>query len=327
MKSTFLIRGRSILGAGLIFFLSFSLVSLIVTLSSSPVSAVSVREVLSDSTIQEPLSIPPTTEGPGLILPDSPLFFLDQIKQGFRLFLAFTPEQKAEIHNAIAGERLAELQLMLAKNNIPGIRTALQGVSDSLRGASGDLASAKLSGRNIELLAKEINDSIKEKYNKLSILENKATGEIKAQVMAAKQALKISKMNVEDYLPEDLLINEIEDDLNREIEEHIGNAVNSTKGINRAIDVLAKLASEAAQKNQERRQEALTKAIEVKNEVIREQEEKLVEAENKAQEQLIEAKTKTLEKTKEVANRIDEAIKEFKGVKGETDATTNDLEE
>ncbi len=213
----------------------------------------------------ETLSIPPTAEGPGLVLPDSPLFFLDKLKQEFRLLLAFTPEQKVKIHNAIAGERLAELQIMLAKNSVPGMRIALQGVSDNLKAASADLANAKLTGRSISLLAKEINDSIKAKQKVLSVLEAQATGEIKAQVMATREALKIAKVSAEENLPADLLMNEAIDDLNQEIGDNVNKAKVSATGINRAIEVLTRLASEAAVKNQPARQTALIHAIDVKN--------------------------------------------------------------
>jgi hypothetical protein len=196
------------------------------------------------------LSIPPTAEGPGVVLPDSPLFFIDKIKQEFRLLLAFTPEQKAKIHNAIAGERLAELQLMLAKSNVAGIRTALQGISDNSKAASDDLANAKLTGRNIDLLAKEINDSIKAKQKTLSGLELKATGEIKAQVSAAREALKIAKVKTEESLPSDLMVNETIDDLNQQISDNIASANLSVAEINRAMGVLTKMASTRAVKNQ-----------------------------------------------------------------------------
>ena len=248
----------------LIFLLSVGLSASILALSANSVSADHQEDVLGVASAPV-LSIPPTSDGPGLILPDSPLFFLDRIKQEFRLLLAFTPEQKAKIHNAIAGERLAELQLMLAKNNVSGIRIALQGVSDNLKAASGDLADAKLTGRNISLLAKEINDSIKEKNSKLSALEDKATGEIKAQVQAAKEALKISKVKAEENLPQDLLMNETIDDLNQEIDDNINKATGSARGINRAIEVLTRLASEAAVKDQPARQTALQHAIDVKS--------------------------------------------------------------
>lgn len=248
----------------IIFLLSVGIASAIVVLSSNQVLANHQEDVLGVAS-EEVLSIPPTAEGPGLVLPDSPLFFLDRIKQEFRLLLAFTPEQKATIHNAIAGERLAELQIMLAKSNVSGIRTALQGVSDNLKGASKDLANAKLTGRNINLLAKEINDSIKEKQQVLSGLEQQANGEIKAQVTAAREALKIAKVQAEENLPADLLMNETIDDLNQEIGDNVSRARFSATGINRAIEVLTRLASEAAVKNQPARQAALIHAIDVKN--------------------------------------------------------------
>lgn len=247
-----------------IFLLSVSLTAVIAVLASNSVSANHQEDVLGIASTPT-LSIPPTSDGPGLILPDSPFFFLDRIKQQVRLALAFTPEEKAKIHNAVAGERLAELQIMLAKDNVPGIRTALQGVSDNLKDASKDLDDAKLTGRSISLLAKEINDSIKEKQKSLSVLQEEASGEIKTQVQAAKESMKASKVKAEDYLPADLLINEMEDDLNSEIGDNVDKAKLSAAGINRAIDVLTRLASEAAQKNQPARQNALMHAIDVKN--------------------------------------------------------------
>jgi len=296
-----------------IFLLSVSLTSVIIVLSANSASAHHQEEVLGVAQAAT-LSIPPTSEGPGLILPDSPLFFLDKLKQQIRLFLAFTPEEKAKIHAAIAGERLAELQIMLSRNNVRGIRIDLQGVSDNLKAASLDLDNAKLTGRNISLLAKETNDLIKEKGEKLSILESKATGEIKAQVQGAREALKAAKVKVEDNLPADLLKNEVEADLDREIEDHINNATGSARGISHAIDVLTRLASESGQREQSHRREALMHAIEVKNDALRKQEEKLIERENKAREKLIEAKQKALKEARKAASRIEEAVQNLQEI-------------
>jgi hypothetical protein len=232
-----------------IFLLGVSSISAAVVFTPNLVFANHQEDVLGVAS-EEVLSIPPTAEGPGLVLPDNPLFFVDKIKQEFRLFLAFTPEQKAKIHNAIAGERLAELQLMLAKNNVAGVRTALQGVSDNSKAASDDLANAKLTGRNIDLLAKEINDSIKAKQATLTSLELKATGEIKAQVSAAKEALKVAKVKTEESLPADLMTNETIDDLNQQVADNIASANLSVAEINRAIGVLTKMVSAGAVKNQ-----------------------------------------------------------------------------
>jgi hypothetical protein len=247
-----------------IFLLGVSLTAAIPVLFSNPAYANHREDVLGVNSAAA-LSIPPTTEGPGLVLPDSPLYFVDQVKQGFRLLLAFTPEQKATIRNAIAGERLAELRIMLAKNNVSGIRTALQGLADNLKAASENLTDAKLTGRNIDLLAKSINDSIKDKQKILTDLGGQATGEMRAQVTAAKEALKIAKVRTEENLPTDLLVNETIDDLYQQIGDNVGSASLSAAEINRAIDVLTRLASQAAQENQLARREALINAINVKN--------------------------------------------------------------
>jgi len=240
-----------------IFLLSVSLSSAVLVLSSSQAFADHQQDVL--GLASEPtLSIPPTVEGPGLVLPDSPLYFIDQLKQATRLLFAFTPEQKMTIHNAVAGERLAELQIMLAKNNIPGIRVALQGVSDNLKAASEDLTNAKLTGRNVSLLAEELNISIKEKQKVMSALEEQASGEIKAQVMATIEALKLAKVRTEVNLPADLLANETVNDLYQQINEGISSASLSAAEINRAIGVLNKFASSGAQKNQEQNLERAT---------------------------------------------------------------------
>lgn len=268
-------------------------------------------QVLGETTDSSSLSIPPTSEGPGLILPDSPLFFLDELKQNLRLFLAFSPETKAKVHAAIAGERLAELQFMLAKNNEDGIGIALSGVSDNLEKAASDLTEAKLQGKDVKILAKTINDLIKDKRKKLSFLEDQAQGELKAQVKAIKEALKAAKVEVEDNLPEDELENETEDDLEEEVEDHIRVASDSARGLEHAINVLGRLASQAAEKNQTRREEALRHAIEVKNEAFLRQQERSLELENRKQERLLKAKERFMEKTREAVEKAHEAAREF----------------
>lgn len=231
-----------------IFIISVSVTSVVVAFSSNSILAYHQTEVLGVSN-SENLSFPPTAEGPGFVLPNSPLFFLDLMKQQTRLILAFTPEQKAKVHSAVAGERLAELQFMLAKDNVEGIRIALFGVSDNFKKAAENLTKAKLSGRNINLLAKSINDSIKEKQQKLLALEQKATGELKSQVQTARAALKIAKLSVEDSLPEDLLANEMADDLNQEIIDALDETAKLDAKVNNAIESLGRLGSKESEQS------------------------------------------------------------------------------
>lgn len=250
------------------------------------------------------------------------------------MFLAFTAEQKAKVRSAVAGERLAELQFMLAKDSTNGIRVALQGVSDNLKRASLDLSEARLKGKDVKLLAKSTNDSIKEKLKKLSVLEESATGEMKAQVKAAREALKIAKVEVEDSLSEDELENEIEDDLENEIEDHVRIASDSSRGLEHAIDVLSKLASQAALKEQTRREEALRHAIEVKNEALRRQHERLLEIEERKQRELLKVREEASDqareailKSREAALRFQESQKKADEIKSQSGSSGSNSQE
>jgi hypothetical protein len=108
------------------------------------------------------------------------------------------------------------------------------------------LGDAKLTGRNIDLLAEKINNSIKDKQKTLSVLRSQAAGEIKAQVLAAEEGLKVAKANVEADLPAGLLTNEKINDLNMQINNSISSASLSASEINRALGLLTKLASNGA---------------------------------------------------------------------------------
>ena len=294
--------------------------------SATSVSAYHQRQILGDSSVSATPQIPPTVEGPGLILPDSPLFFLDEIKQGIRLFFAFTPEAKAQVHAAIAGERLAELRFMLAKNHERGIRVALEGVSNNIKKTTEDFNSAKLSGRNVSTLAKSINIAIKEKQEALGVLEHQTQGELKARVGVSREILKVAKVEVEDALPEDELEHAIQDDLEDEIEDNVRVASDSAKGLEHAIDVLSKLASQAAQKQQARREEALRHAIGVKSKALIIQEEKLLEKDMKKQQELLKAQEKAgihaigaIRQSQEAARKFQEAqdaVNEIKNSSG-----------
>lgn len=269
------------------------------------------RRVLGVSTQSATPQLPPTTEGPGLILPDSPFFFLDQIKQATRLFFAFSPQDKAKVHNAIAGERLAELRLMLARQNNAGIEKALFGVSKNLEKAAENIVNAQLKGKNVSEIARSINLDIKRRQELLDVLESQAEGQLELLVSAAQASILQSKMKVEDGLPDDEFEIEVRDDLDREIERRIEKATESALELEEDLDELEREATEAAQKALKRREEALNKAIEEKNEARKKAQERLLEAEKKKQEKLIEAQKKAGEKAREAIEKAKEAAKKF----------------
>jgi len=304
--------GKRIVFVGLI-----SLI-LLILVTSEPVYA-RHRRVLGVATESAAPQIPPTSEGPGLILPDSPFFFLDQIKQATRLFFAFSSEAKAKIHNAVAGERLAELRIMLSRQNNNGIETAIEGVTKNLQEAADNLNNAQLSGKDIAQTAREINNDIKRRQESFDVLESQADGSLKLMVSTAQASILQSKIKVEDGLPDDEFENEIRDDLNREVERRIQDATDSARELEDGLDELEKEASEAAQKSFKRREEALKNAIEQKSETLKKVQEKLLENEKKKQEKLIEAQKQSSEQARQAIEKAKEAAVKFEEARRKID--------
>lgn len=185
-------------------------------------------------------SIAPTVEGPGFVLPDSKLFFLDRFKQKVRLFLAFRPEARAKVHADVAGERLAELRLMLSRNNPKGISIALSGISDNLKDVDDEIYQAQLSGRDIGNLAKTINLSIRRLQDALDFLAGQATGDVKVQVNLAQSVAFKTKLRVTDSLPAEEQQNELLDDLTRRAREQVQQSSDNSISIQNTLDELSK---------------------------------------------------------------------------------------
>lgn len=286
-------------------------VLLFILFSGNPVLAHHQR-VLGVSTSSALPQIEPTAEGPGLILPDSPLFFLDRLKQNIRVVLAFTPEEKARIHTQIAGERLAELRFMLARNNKNAASTALLAVSENLRSSANNLSQAQFRGRDVKKLAHEINQNIKAKQKILDSFENSADGSLKILAEQVQEDIFQSKVEVEDALPLEDLENEIKDDLARKIERKVALASDSARLLRKDLDELSREASESATKSLKRREEALKKAIEKADEKEKKVQEKLLEEEKRKQTGLLNAQKKAAEQAQEALIRAQKATTEFK---------------
>lgn len=304
-----------------------SIVFLLILSTPSIVFAHHRAKILGASTSTPSLS--PTVEGPGLILPDSPLFFLDKLKQNVRLFFAFTPQAKAKVFSDIASERMAELNFMLAKQDQKGIDIALTGVSENLKNAAGEIEKAQLSGKDVSQIAKQVNNTIKTKQEGLDLLEAQTTGELQAKVSAVNEGVLESKVTVEDGLPEDELQKEIKSDLERSITKNLQEASSAAKGIESDLEELQNQEKEAGQNALKRRQEALQKAIEQKNEELKKDQERLLEFEKKKNDELLKLETdeaksvkETVEKAKEAATAFSNARREVEKVKTRQEGST-----
>ena len=270
------------------------------------------EEVLGEATPSAELVFPPVTSGTGFILPDSPFFFLDKTFQQVKLILAFSPQQKARVRAQIAGERMAELRLMLVRENQTAINTVLSELAKETDLAAASLSEAAASGQDVKLLAKELNETIKLQRKILNILASQTRGVLKFQLKAARQALKESKVEVEDELTQEDLENEIEEDLADEIENEVEEASESAKKVESDLVKLEREVSKATAKALNRRQQAIEKAIEKRNDVLIKAEEGLLKAEKTKQEGLLEAQKRASEQAREALKKAQEAASKFK---------------
>lgn len=224
------------------FFIIFLLFMPTVALASKHASVLGV-------TSSAPLAMPPTADGPGIFLPDSHFFFLDEMKQNIRLLLSFNHEEKAKTYQSIASERFAELRYMLARNNRDGIMKDLQGIAYNMQQAADEVGKAEFNGNDTKKLAKDLNDDIKSKQKVLDQLASAATGETKVYVLGASTSLFDAKMKVESSLDPADSENELRDDLRRVVIQQTEEYLNASRKAQQAsayLDSLTKEDSKAA---------------------------------------------------------------------------------
>jgi len=256
--------------------------------------------------------LPQPAEGPGLILPDSPLFFLDTVKQNVRLLLAFSEEEKARVYNLIAGERFAESHAMLAKDNKTEAENSLKRMEEEFNKASVYLEKAKLKGRNVFGVAKEINDNIKEKYKVLDELSVNTEGPFGIRVEAVNEGILRAKVRVEDHLPQQELEHELEDHLKRKIDHRLHKASKSVEELEEELRMLDKHASEAARKSIAKEEDALRKELRNKDEQQRKEAEKRLEKERKRLERLLKLKEKAAKEARRALEKSHEAAEAYR---------------
>lgn len=292
----------------------------LLTLAVSPASAHHRKEVLGDTTTPSDVKFPQIASGPGFFLPDSPFYFLDQISQGVKVAFAFSPERKAQIRSQIAGERLAELRVMLERDDKQGIQTALRNFTHESELAAEAISDAGArSGTDVRGLAKELNTTIKAHRKVLKELEKQTSGDLKLQLKASRESLKRAKVEIEDELPEDEFEKELQEDLDEIIEDEVEEASRSAKGLEHAISVLEKLASQAAEKNQPAREAALRRAIEKKNAKLQSQEQRKLQREQKKREKKMDKTKKAIGEARETVKQAQEAAMRFKVAKEEAE--------
>lgn len=231
--------------------LSYIIVFLFI-FAPAPVLARHGGVVLGEAADPTQFALPAVTLGTGLFLPDSPFYFLDEAYQNLKLKLTLDPQKRARLGTQIAGERLAELKIMLQRNNPRGIDVALSQLkaAEDLTGKNLREAGAK---GDIGKFSQEINETVRSHQAILEKMENQANGSLRLKFKTAREGVRETKLEIEDQLPEGILEKEIENGLEKEIEEKVKDASFSNQQAERARKSL-KMNRETTEKMKNQRQ-------------------------------------------------------------------------
>lgn len=151
-------------------------------------------------------------QGPGALLPSSPLYFMDLLRDNVTLFLtSFDGAAKARLHLALAGERISEINMMLdtGVSNPRAYDYALSNMSENVESASRELKLSKNKGNNVEILAADLNTVLNDQKQALSALRGKTDEEGSLKIAAKLAKIREIEITVEHEMAPDQLANEL----------------------------------------------------------------------------------------------------------------------
>lgn len=185
-------------------------------------------------------------QGPGFLLPSSPIYFVDLLRDNLTLFLvSYDGSIKAKEHLRIAGERVAELNVLLDKEVIDqkSLNVGLENLADHVQAAAETLRSEKHRGKNVEELASDLNKAINEQKQSLRAIRVKGDNEANLKITAKLATIRDIEVTVEDEMRKDLLENEIVSELKIAYEEEAKAAAKAAERVASFGEEVAKLAS------------------------------------------------------------------------------------
>ncbi len=274
----------------------------------APHAHASVHDVLGEETKAD-VTYPPVPWGSGYILPDNPLYKVDNAFQSLRLLLAFTPERRAMVRSLIMGERAAEARIMSSRGNTTAMHTALEGLVVQANAAAADLNEAAARGKDVTTLAKSINDMVKFHRDVLKDVAAQSDEADSLRLESFNQELLVAKLHIVDNLKEDILASEIESDLDGEIESRVLGVETQAGKLEDRLNRFDRLASRAAE------QKAKQEELKAKKDALKDKKLKAIEDLKARQKKLQEERMKRLQEAKEAAKKAREAAQKLRDVR------------
>ena len=134
------------------------------------------------------------------LTPESSFYFLDRLGENLRQFFTFNPEAKAKLQIEFAGERIAEIKVIVEKKgvNAKGLAIAESLLQVNVAYAAEIVSEEKVSGKDVSALAKTLNDEFDARDKLLEQTFKDAKAQLKAQRKEIKTKLLAEARRVGD---------------------------------------------------------------------------------------------------------------------------------
>lgn len=134
------------------------------------------------------------------LTPESPFYFLDRLGENLRQFFTFNPEAKAKLQIEFAGERIAEIKVIVEKKgiNAKGLAIAELLLQANVAYAAEIVNEEKTAGKDVATLAKTLNDEFDARDKLLEQTFKDAKEQLKAQRKEIKTNLLAEARRVGD---------------------------------------------------------------------------------------------------------------------------------
>jgi len=134
------------------------------------------------------------------LTPESSFYFLDRLGENLRQFFTFNPEAKAKLQIEFAGERIAEIKVIVEKKgvNAKGLAIAESLLQANVAYAAEIVSEEKVSGKDVSALAKTLNDEFDARDKLLEQTFKDAKAQLKVQRKEIKTKLLAEARRVGD---------------------------------------------------------------------------------------------------------------------------------
>ena len=147
------------------------------------------------------------------LTPESSFYFLDRLGENLRQFFTFSPEAKAKLQIEFAGERIAEIKIIVEKKgvNAKGLAIAESLLQANVAYAAEIVVEEKIAGKDVAALAKTLNDEFDARDKLLEQTFKDAEAQLKAQRKEIKTNLLAEARRVGDTTQIALLEGQLKD--------------------------------------------------------------------------------------------------------------------